>query len=322
MLKYFLIILFGLSLLISSSLPSIYSASRDYKSKLVYYISIDKPHDVDASSKNKIFQLISSNAPDDVNVSNTTIQNDIGDILSKLSSQINGKEVTVLQSFLIDVAKEIDNKGNNGTSVVKWLNRQIGNESISGPLAQGLVFLARELAGTEDPQNKGTYRKNTYNGTKNTVASLLARDNYTLPESDDERDAKSLGFLKSISPAIIRFSNSNEIIFDGHRAAEMGQKTGLNEHQVREIEQIIYLMIVEGYNKGANITKLASNIWTQWEEQRGSSDDWILTWLRTLAVLDTSIRNKIIDVATNMSLNGNEDKIYTNIREVGPQFWS
>ena len=237
------------------------------------------------ASNNKILQLVSTNAPADVNVSNmsnTTIQNDVGDILSKLSSQIKGKEATVLQGFLIDVAKEIDNRGNNGFSVVKWLNRQIGNESMSGPLAQALVFLARELAGTEDHQNVGTYRKNTYNGTKNTVASLLARDNYTLPESEDERDAKSLGFLKSISPAIIRFSNSNEIVFDGHRAAEMGQKTGLNEHQVREIEQIIYLMIVEGYNKGANITKLASNIWSQWEEQKGSPGDWIFTWLRVL----------------------------------------
>jgi len=143
-----------------------------------------------------------------------------------------------------------------------------------------------------------------------------------LPESEDERDAKSLGLLKSISPTIIRFSNSTKIVFDGHRAAEMGQKTGFDEQKRHEIEQIIYLMIVEGYNKGANITKLASNIWSQWEKQKGSSDDWILTWLRTLAVLDTSIRNKIIDVATNMSLNGNEDKIYANIREVGPQFWS
>jgi hypothetical protein len=320
--KFLLIILFGLSLLISSSIPSIYSASRDYKSKLVYYISIDELRYVDASSNNKILQLFSSNAPADVNVSNTTIQNDVGDILSKLSSQIKGKEVTVLQGFLIDVSKEIDNKGNNGSSVIKWLNRQIGNETMSGPLAQALVFLARELAGTEDPQNNGTYHKHTYNDTKSTVASLLARGNYTLPESEDERDAKSLGFLKSISPAIIRFSNSNKLVFDGHRAAEIGQKTGLDEHQRHEIEQIIYLMIVEGYNRGANITNLASNIWSQWEKQKGSSDDWILTWLRTLAVLDTSIRNKIIDVATNMSLNGNEDKIYANIREVGPQFWS
>src|SRR4030095_6299969 len=140
--KFLLIILFGLSLLISSSIPSIYSASRDYKSKLVYYISIDELRYVDASSNNKILQLFSSNAPADVNVSNTTIQNDVGDILSKLSSQIKGKEVTVLQGFLIDVSKEIDNKGNNGSSVIKWLNRQIGNETMSGPLAQALVFLA------------------------------------------------------------------------------------------------------------------------------------------------------------------------------------
>jgi len=322
MIKFFLIILFGLSLLISSSIPSIYSASRDYRSNQVYYISIGEARDVDASSNSKIIRISSSNAPSYPNVSNTNLENDVRDILSKLSSQINGKEGTVLQSFLIDVSKEIENKGNNGSSVVKWLNRQIGNETKNGPLAQALVFVARELAGSEDPQNNGTYHKNTYNDTINTVASRLARNNYTLPESEDERDAKSLGFLKSISPAIIRFSNSTKIVFDGHRAAEIGQKTGLNEQQVREIEQLVYLMIVEGYNKGANITKLASNIWSQWQEQKGSSDQFILTWLRTLAVLDTSIRNKIIDVATNMSLNGNEDKIYANIREVGPQFWS
>ena len=38
-------------------------------------------------SNNKILQLVSTNAPADVNVSNmsnTTIQNDVGDILSKL----------------------------------------------------------------------------------------------------------------------------------------------------------------------------------------------------------------------------------------------
>ena len=40
----------------------------------------------------------------------------------------------------------------------------------------------------------------------------------------------------------------------------------LMKDQEDEIEGIIYLIILEGHNKGANITKLSMNILSKWEE--------------------------------------------------------
>ena len=40
-------------------------------------------------------------------------------------------------------------------------------------------------------------------------------------------------------------------------------------------------------------------------------------WLRNFSVIEPSVHNAIIDLATNMTLNGNEDKIYVNLIDAG-----
>ena len=109
---------------------------------------------------------------------------------------------------------------------------------------------------------------------KRSLAHLISANNYSLPESTDERDAKSIDFLLAISPPIIRSIGSNDIVFSGKDAQMMGRLIGNNEfhkNQEEEIEGILYLIILEGHNKGANISKLAMNILSKWEEGRKKS---------------------------------------------------
>ena len=95
---------------------------------------------------------------------------------------------------------------------------------------------------------------------KTRLTHLISENNYSLPESNDERDAKSIDFLLAISPPIIRSIDSKDIVFSGKDAQMIAQHAGFNENQRDEIEGIIYLIILEGHNKGANITKLSMNI--------------------------------------------------------------
>ncbi len=84
-------------------------------------------------------------------------------------------------------------------------------------------------------------------------------------------------------------------------------------------------MILEGYNKGGNITKLAENILSQWREDLERTrtgnlgESRIELWLRTLSGSDPLTRNVVIDLAT---VNGNEDKIYENLIEAGRQIYT
>ncbi len=302
-------------------IPNIYSEDGAYSFNALTFNVLQY---VDANSdNNKILQVI-SDKNSEMSISNATlIQDEIDYIVSKLSSLTYGKNVTVLQSFLNDLSEEIEKKGNNDSSIIKWLKTQIDTEGIDGPTSQALIFLARDLNGTEAtylffncfqvPTGCGD---SYYESRKSHLADLISQYNYSLPESEDERDAKSIDFLLAVSPRTIYYTNSingydNTIFFSDKEIYEITQ-AGRNEHEKREIEGIIYLIILEGYNKGGNITKLLDSTSSfPWSEDNNT------LWLRTLSKISPLTRNKVIDLATSMSLNGNEDKIYENLIEAG-----
>jgi hypothetical protein len=316
--KNYILILIISSLSILYFIPNIYSENGNYPNKYGAFVTFsDFQYENTHLDYNKILKVSLNKANFENNLSNKTeIQNDVNDIISKLSPLIIEKNRILLHDFLIDLSEDIQKGGNNDTSYMKWIKKQIDTEEIKGPISNALVFLAGELSG-EQP----FYHERIKIG----LAHLINANNYSLPESMDERDAKSIDFLLRISPPIIRSIDSNDIVFSGKDANMMAQRIGFNEKQSDEIEGIIYLVILEGHNKGANITKLAMNILSKWEEDRQQTfienrgESQIELWLRTFSVIEPSVRNAIIDLGTNMTLNDNEDKIYVNLIDAGRQ---
>ena len=316
---YFLILIASL-LSILFFIPHIYSENGSYPSKHSAFVTFnDFQYENTYLDNNKILKVSLNKANFENYMSNNTeIQNDVNDIISKLSSIIIEKNRVLLNDFLIDLSEDIKKGGNNDTSYIKWIKKQIETEGINGPISNALVFLAGELSSEQILSHQSM---------KTRLAHLISENNYSLPESNDERDAKSIDFLVAISPPIIRSIDSNDIVFSGKDAQMMANLIGFNENQRDEIEGIIYLIILEGHNKGANITKLAMNILSKWEEDRKQTfsenlgESKIELWLRTFSVIEPSVRNAIIDLGTNMTLNGNEDKIYVNLIDAGRQLF-
>ena len=123
----------------------------------------------------------------------------------------------LLYDFLIDLSEDIKNGVNNDTSYIKWIKKQIDIEGINGPLSNALVFLSGEL---------GDEQILYHQSMKTHLAHLISENNYSLPESNDERDAKSIDFLLAISPPIIRSIDSNDIVFSGKDAQMIGTIIG------------------------------------------------------------------------------------------------
>ena len=317
--NYFLILIVS-SLSILYFIPNIYSENDSYPYKHGSFVTFsDFQYENTFLDYNKMLKVILTNSSFEKDLSNKTeIQNDVNDIISKLSPLIIEKNRVLLHDFLIDLSEDIKNGVNNDTSYMKWIKKQIDTEGINGPISNALVFLSGELSGEQIFYHESM---------KTRLAHLISENNYSLPESNDERDAKSIDFLLAISPPIIRSIDSNDIVFSGKDAQMMAQHTGFNENQRDEIEGIIYLIILEGHNKGANITKLAMNILSKWEEDgektftENPGESKIELWLRTFSVIEPSVRNAIIDLATNMTLSGNEDKIYVNLIDAGRQLF-
>ncbi len=318
--NFFLILSLVCSLSILYLIPNIYPENDNYPYKQVYFVTFsDLQYKNTYFDDNKMLNIVLTKSTFEKDLSNETeIQNDVKDILSKLSPLMIEKNRILLQHFLINLSEDIKNGGNNDTSYMKWIKKQLDIEGINGPLSNALVFLSGELIDEQILYHESM---------KTRLAHLISENNYSLPESNDERDAKSIDFLLTISPPIIRSLDSKDIVFSGKDAQMIAQHAGFNEDQRNEIEGIIYLIIIEGHNKGANITKLSINILSKWEEDvkktftENLGESKIELWLRTFAVIEPSVRNSIIDLATNMTLNGNEDKIYVNLIDAGRQFF-
>ena len=292
----FLILIIS-SLSILFFIPNIYSENDSYPFKQSSFVTFsDLQYKNTYLDYNKMLKVVLNTASVEKDLSNKTeIQNDVNDIVSKLSPLIIEKNKILLHDFLIDLSEDIKKRGNNDTSYMKWIKKQIDTEGIKGPISNALVFLAGELSSEQ------IFHHN--------LVHLLSENNYSLPESTDERDAKSIDFLLAISPATIRSNGSNDIVFSGKDARMMANLIGFNENQRDEIEGIIYLIILEGHNKGANISKLAMNILSKWEEDRKQTfienrgESKIELWLRTFAVIEPSVRNAIIDSCNKYDLD-------------------
>jgi len=313
--SYYLILIVS-SLSILYFIPNIYPENDSYPNKHISFVTFsDFQYENIFLDYNKMLKVVLTNSSFEKDLSNKTeIQNDVNDIISKLSPLMTENGGILLYDFLIDLSEDIKNGVNNDTSYIKWIKKQIDIEGINGPLSNALVFLSGEL---------GDEQILYHESMKTHLAHLISENNYSLPESNDERDAKSIDFLLAISPPIIRSIDSKDIVFSGKDAQMIAQHAGFNEDQRDEIEGIIYLIIIEGHNKGANITKLSMNILSKWEEDvektftENLGESKIELWLRTFSVIEPSVRNAIVDLATNMTLSGNEDKIYVNLIDAG-----
>lgn len=251
--NYFLILVVVSSLSTLFFIPNIYSENDIYHYKHSAIVTFNDFHYENTYlDYNKIMKVILNKANLENDMSNKAeIQNDVNDIISKLSPLIIEKNRILLKDFLIDLSEDIKKGGNNDTGDLKWIKKQIDPEGINGPLSNAFVFLAGELSSEQILSHQNM---------KTRLAHLINENNYSLPESTDERDAKSIDFLLAISPPIIRSIDSNDIVFSGKDAQMMANLVGFNENQRDEIEGLIYLIILEGHNKGTNITKLAMNI--------------------------------------------------------------
>ena len=92
---------------------------------------------------NKMLKVVLTNSSFEKDFSNKTeIQNDVNDIISKLSPLMTEKDRVLLHDFLIDLSEDIKNGVNNDTSYMKWIKKQIDIEGINAPLSNALVFLS------------------------------------------------------------------------------------------------------------------------------------------------------------------------------------